>query len=465
MIWTIAKKEAVDMLRDRRFQWAAGIIGLLLVASLLVGWVHYADVDAQRTFAQTSDRAVWLDQGEKNQHSAAHFGTYAFKPTSPLTAMDRGVLAYTGVAIFMEGHRMQDAQFRPAEDATAVQRLGSLTAASTLQVLVPLLIILLAFATFAGEREQGTLRQLMSLGVDPRTLAAGKALGVLGPLLVLLIPAVVLGVLAMMLTEASGTWSMARFGMLVGVYVLYFTLFIGLTLLVSARAKSARTALVGLLGFWLLTTFVVPRLVTDAADTLHPTPDPIAFQAAIRADLDALIPWSDRTAAVQERLMAEEGVDSVDGLRASVAGHTLFEAERDETGVYRAHYGTLADQHEAQRSITQLGALAAPFLAVKHLSMGLAGSDFVHHRHFAEAAEEYRYTFVQMLNQDMIDQDAQWDYTVGREFWEQIPDFAYTPPSPGWAVQQYSLSLGLLAGWVLVLGVFLPSSLRRMEVG
>ncbi|MEM6647789.1 MAG: ABC transporter permease subunit [Bacteroidota bacterium] len=465
MIWTIARKEATEMLRDQRFQWATGITLVLLLASLFVGWTHYTDVEAQRMLAQTSDREVWLNQGEKNQHSAVHFGTYAFKPNSPLTAMDRGVLPFTGVAVFMEGHRMADAQFRPAEDATAVQRLGSLTAASTLQILVPLLLILLAFATFAGEREQGTLRQLLSLGVDPRTLAAGKALGVVVPLLILIVPAAVLGVLSLMLLDGPEALSFGRFAMLLGIYVLYFALVLLLTLVVSARATSARSALVGLLGFWLLTTFVVPRLVTDAADAIHPTPDPITFQADIRTDLGNLIPWADRTKAVQERLMAEEGVDSVEELKASVPGHTLFEAERDETEVYRTHYADLAAQHDGQRGITQAGSLFAPYLAVKQLSMGLAGSDYTHHRHFAEAAEVYRYDYVQMLNQDMIDAQSQWGGTVGREMWEQVPEFTYAAPGAGWAVAQYGLSLGALGAWVLALGLMLPFTLGRMEVG
>jgi ABC-2 type transport system permease protein len=42
---------------------------------------------------------------------------------------------------------------------------GELTGATVLQLLVPLLIVMLSFDALAGERESGTLRQLMSLGV------------------------------------------------------------------------------------------------------------------------------------------------------------------------------------------------------------------------------------------------------------------------------------------------------------
>lgn len=466
MVLRIARKEATEMLRDGRFRWAVGIVFILLVGALLAGWKHYADVETQRMTAQEADREIWLTQGEKNQHSAAHFGTYAFKPTMPLTALDQGVLPYTGVSVFMEAHSVKDATFRPAEDATTVQRLGSLTAASTLQLLVPLLLILLAFSAFAGERDQGTLRQILSLGVPRSTLAFGKALGVASPLVLLILPATVLGVAALVLLAGPGTpmFSLGRAALLVGVYVVYFVIIIMLSLVVSAWASSSRTALVTLLGFWLLTSFIVPRLVTDAAEAIHPTPTSIAFQDSVRAGLTALPSWPDRVAEIENRLMDEHEVESPEAIPASVAGYALFEAERDETDVRRAHMAALGNQYEQQKTATEFGAVLSPLLAVQLLSMGLAGSDYAHHRHFADAAEAYRYDYVQVLNQDMIDQNAGWDFTVDRAMWEQIPPFDYTLPTAGWATRHYGLSLLVLVFWALALLFVTPLAIRQMNV-
>jgi ABC-2 type transport system permease protein len=50
---------------------------------------------------------------------------------------------------------------------TSLQRFSPLSMAFGLQILVPLLIVLLAFSAFTGERERGTLRQLLSIGVQP----------------------------------------------------------------------------------------------------------------------------------------------------------------------------------------------------------------------------------------------------------------------------------------------------------
>jgi ABC-2 type transport system permease protein len=72
--------------------------------------------------------------------------------------------------------------YPPAKDATLAQRFGELTVALVLQVVLPLVVILIAFNAFAGERERGTLRQLLSLRLRPGDLVLGKTLGLSGAL-------------------------------------------------------------------------------------------------------------------------------------------------------------------------------------------------------------------------------------------------------------------------------------------
>lgn len=98
MITTIACKEMTEMLRDGRFRWSAAITAGLLLGAFALGWQHYREVRQQHEAARRATRAQWLNQGEKNPHSAAHYGVYAFKPKMPLSLVDRGVDPYVGVA-------------------------------------------------------------------------------------------------------------------------------------------------------------------------------------------------------------------------------------------------------------------------------------------------------------------------------------------------------------------------------
>ncbi len=99
---------------------------------------------SQAQNATDLSRQQWLNQGAKGLHSAAHYGVYAFKPQMPLSFIDRGVEAYTGAAVWLEAHKQNDFRYRPAQDQTAVARFGELTAATVLQILLPL------FNNFAG---------------------------------------------------------------------------------------------------------------------------------------------------------------------------------------------------------------------------------------------------------------------------------------------------------------------------
>lgn len=469
MTLTIAKKEAAETLRDGRFWWTTAIVLILLVGALVSGWLHTERLAAQHTEAADAERAVWTGQEEKNPHSAAHFGTYAFKPVTPLLAVDRGLTAYTGVALFMEGHAIQDARYRPAEDASAAARLGELTAAAVLQWLVPLLIVLLTFGAFAGERERGTLRPLLSLGVSRRALAAGKALGAAAPLALILVPAAVLGAVAMALfaPPEAAAWSLPRVALLALVYLAYFVVFVGLSLLVSALARSPRSALLILLGFWFANGFIAPRLAADVAERVHPGLSEEAFAEGVAAVGE--LSWPDLLVTVSDSLMVEEGVSTVDSLSVNIMAVRLYEGEKIETAGYREVFEQLADGFEGQGRVAQAGAVVAPLLAVAPLSTALTGTDYRHHRHFAEAAEAYRYGYVQTLNQNLIDNAAPggtWDreYVVGEEVWAGIPPFTYEAPSVGWALGGHGLALALLGLWLAGLTVAVPAAVARMPL-
>ncbi len=189
MINTIARKEFTEMWRDGRFRWSAVIVLTLLVAALAIGWKNYTSQRAEQERAQAESRESWENQGERNPHSAAHFGVYAFKPKMPLSLVDSGLDNYTGTNVWVEAHYQNPLRGRPIEDATALQRFGEMTAAGVLLLLLPLVIIFLVFDAFAGERVSGTLRQILSVGVTRSQLVLGKTFGILAALLLLLIPA------------------------------------------------------------------------------------------------------------------------------------------------------------------------------------------------------------------------------------------------------------------------------------
>ncbi|MBL8233074.1 MAG: DUF3526 domain-containing protein [Bryobacterales bacterium] len=472
MIATIARKEMIEMMRDGRFRWAAGITLLLLTGALALGWQHYREVNAQHETARRATRESWLAQGEKNPHSAAHYGVYAFKPKMPLSLVDQGVDPYVGVASWLEAHKQNEFKFKPAQDATALARLGEMTGATVLQLLLPLLIVLLTFSAFSSEREQGTLRQLLSLGVKRADLAWGKALGISYALAALLIPATAIGVGALALTSENGSLAatLPRMALMMLVYLLYFAIFIGVSLAVSAKAQSSRVALIALLGFWIFNGLVAPKAVADVARSMYPSPSALEFAKRVEHDIQNGInghdPSDKRAEALKARLIKQYNVDSVEKLPVNFAGISMQEGEEYGNQVFDKHYGELWNTYDRQRRIHEVSAVFAPVLAVRSLSMALAGTDFAQHAHFSKAAEGHRRLINREMNMDLAYnmKGSSATYVRGRDLWEKIPDFAYTAPGLGWVMSRQQLSLLMLGGWCLIAAgaAFLASKALRV---
>jgi ABC-2 type transport system permease protein len=467
MVFRIARKEITELSRDGRVRTAGAIVLVLLCAALGAGWKQYRDVRHQHDVAQRATREQWLRQTPKNPHSAAHYGVYAFKPVSRLSLVDTGVDPYVGVAAWLEAHKQNEFRYRPAQDRTALQRFGELTAAQVLQVLLPLLIMLLAFAAFAGEREAGTLRQIVSLGVPAQRLLLGKALGLATTLGVLLLPATILGaaILVFSGTQEALNADIGRVWLLSGAYLLYAGTFLALALGISAVAASSRQALLILLALWMVNCLIVPRVAADVSGALAPTPSAVEFQTALEKDLNDAAGLERTLDERRAELLRQYGVTSVDALPVNFSGISLQAGEEHGNEVFDRHYAALFDRFDRQNRLVQIGGLLSPGLAMSALSMGLAGTDFGQHRDFVRAAEQYRRGIQRVMNDDIARHARPGAaYLAGQELWARVPPFAYQRPGVGWVLaRQWPGALALVAWFVLAWG-FALGAVRRQPV-
>jgi len=446
--WTV-RKELKEMRRDRRLIWASGIALALLLVAIGISAQHCQTLARQKAQATAAERARWLGQGENNPHGAAHYGIYAFKPQTALMAFDPGIEAFLGTSVWLEAHKQNEFVYRPAEDAAPVQRFVQLSPAAAVQILGPLLIILLGFGALAGEREQGTLRQILSQGADGPRLLSGKALALAAVLMLILAP--VAGV-ALMSGLAFGLGvSGSRLLLMALAYILYLGAFLFLTLAVSAWTASARSALVVLLAFWAVNCFLMPRAVAELAETVHPLLSAVEWKNAMQTEMAPA-----HAAEVEERLKAElfqrYGVRKEEDLPVNWRGIFLQQGEEVNYPIFDKHYSRLFDGIRGQDRVYQWGAVAAPLLALQSVSMGLAGSDFEHHRRFVAAGEEHRRVIQKTLNDELsLHAEKDWgDYQAGPDLWARVPAFDYQPPPFNGLLQHYVPAALLLSAWFLM---------------
>jgi len=471
MISTIVRHEFKGALRDGRFRWAGIIIALLLLAALLAGWSYHRDISAQRHHASHAEEERWLAQPEKNPHSAAHYGIYAFKPRLSPALIDPGVEPYAGVTTWMEAHKQNDVLYRPAEDATAAQRFGDLTVALILQLLLPLLIVAVGFSAVTAERERGTLRQISALGLSPTRWLFGKAAGLAAAFALLAVPALLLSglVLAGLQDTAGGAtdnaWS--RFGLMALLYLVYLGVFLFLTLGVSASVRSSRASLIILLGVWMLNGLLVPRMLSELAAGRYPIPSVASVKSEIQQRQENP-EYAERARAIWEpRVIERYGLSGVDELnRLSFRGLSLLRGESAGYLVFDEVYGELHDQIEAQNAYQRARAWVAPLAALQPLSRVLAGTDFAHHRHFIEKAEAYRRLVQDTMNEDILINDGKQGnraYLAGAELWAKVPPLVIHAPSLGDALRGQATPLAALLLWFGATLIFFSTAARRLK--
>ncbi|MBM4200703.1 MAG: DUF3526 domain-containing protein [Gammaproteobacteria bacterium] len=452
MIGVIARKELLELWRDGRFRVVALVLLALLVAAELLGWRNYVDLSRQAQQASHDERERWLSQGNKYPHAAAHYGVFAFKAPRPLSILDSGIQPYVGTSVWLEAHKQNEMLYRPAEDATALQRFGDLNAAGVGQVLLPLLIIFMAFPAFAGEREEGTLKQLVLLGLSPYQLLLGKAAGQAAALSIVLVPAFLLTLTLVGVLAPAGTLAdelIRALGFAV-VYAVYFGGFLFFTLAVSARCSSSKAALLIALAFWALAVLVLPRFLLDSARMLYPTQPALELKHALNERLAETA--AEKLAASEAALLKEYGVTRKEDLPIPFEGLALQSDEEAKYALFEQHYGTFFDAVRRQDFLFQLGTLIAPTTGLQLLSMALTGSDIEHHRDFVLQGEANRRVIHTMINEFMVkhsarNADGEWEVEAGRELWERIPPFEYRPPGWRFVLPTYWPSLGLLVLW------------------
>jgi len=475
----MARLVAVNELRQwRRHRWLLIALVLFLLLETVVCWRTFRGLSEQRLSQrdqQQSAREAWLSQATANAHMATHQGTMLFKVPSPLAQFDPGVDPALGISLHIEAHRPGEMAPPPMDDQISLLKFEASTPALLMQMVFPLIVILLGHAGISGEREQGTLRLIQSLGAKWPTWVGGKLLAIGIVNTVVLVPvAFLLGKIAF-LSDFSPEMTFfnvtVRSLTLGGTLWLYLLGWGALSLGISARASSSRAALILLLLLWCGWTVILPRIALDVAQAQVSLPT----SEEIRDRQHKVLGQSDagsselkrRLDALQQRLLKEHGVDRIRDLPVSFAGAKMMEIERYTDEQYERIQADLNDRFAQQDRIVEWFEPFSPYLAIRAVSMAFSGTDRRHHEAFLGAAEEYRRDLVQTMNlADTENRQPGSSAEEKREFWGQVPPFEFTFPEGVLAAQVASWPLAMLLAWTggtFILALIAPLQRERTQ--
>lgn len=450
----LLRKDTLVLRREFLLEALLIAVIMLVIISLLTGLQRERVFVHERAEAQRIDKEVWMGQGARNPHSAAHFSRYAFRPASQLALLDPGTSDFAGLAIWMEAHYQDPAVFRRAEDSGELSRYVMLSPAFLLLTAVPLLIFLMMHGSVAGEREDGTLRQLLATGVRRGQFFVGKfragwdtSMLVYTPIFLFIAGCSL--VASPVEITADTLWRLLA---MYAVYAVYLSICVAVALGISALCRTRQAAFLALAGLWVVMTVLVPRFATDVGTTLTPQPDARQTERDLRAASRVLSRDEQMQKRIRDDVLARYGVADEASLPINYSAYRLQASEELAVPEFERLYRALEERYRAQEGALRWFSLASPTIATASLSRGIAGTDRTHQRAFATAAEMHRREMIKLLNEDYMHNagDAGFKYTADTALWERFDDFDAALPALTSVGRHYFADAVLLLLWLCI---------------
>ncbi|WP_291144279.1 ABC transporter permease [Flavobacterium sp. UBA7680] len=451
-------------------------IGALLLFAAFSGWDNYKSQNETSEKYQHESREDWLKNPDKNPHRMAHYGNFAFRKSTSLSVFEFGMEPFFGNAIFLEAHKQNTANFSEAGFSNSMLRFGEISIAMVLQVLLPLLIFFVGFNSVAYERENGTLKILLSQGINWKQLLLGKILGIASVVMLLFVPTIIVLVLIWLLLQdfSISADEAIKMVLFIGFHFIYLMFFCVVAVLVSASSKTSKKALVSLIGIWLILTIILPRTTQAIGAYLYQAPSKIQFNSDIEKDIlkqgDSHNPNDVHYKAIKDSLLRVYKVDSVQKLPFNYSGFIMTEGERISSDIYNKHLEDLLKIYEKQNSFSKAVSFVNPYIAMKNLSMGLSNTDYDSYIDFQKQAEQYRYDMAQKMNGLQIKYISNKKpgpndkpLTIGKKHWAIIGEFHYEPKTVWEVLKTEITAIISILLWIILLFVLIKIAAKNLK--
>lgn len=346
-------------------------------------------------------------------------------------------------------------------------------------VLMSLVALILSYDAISGEKEDGTLKLMVSNGLARSKIVvakfAGGVLTIAGPFLVSLAAGMIIILLHPRVAWTGADWG--ALGLIAAGAVLYVSVFYLIGILVSSVHRSSASSIMTSLFVWTLLVLVVPNLSPFAASFLSPTPSRIkvARETARLTDVDR----DDLGRRLQARYQAEVLKEyPVLGERLTEAEvkervaedplyRTAYEARRaagekawkEANEIQRAKADELWDdlrrKEEAQTELGRTISMISPLADFSYLATDLSSTGMRNMAHFERLAglwnkafyDDYRPKKVAEMRAEDPTVDA-WNTAVDMT---DAPRFRYVEEGLGGRLQAALPPFAVLAGLAVVL--------------
>jgi ABC-type transport system involved in multi-copper enzyme maturation permease subunit len=404
VIWTIVKKEF--LLNLMTFKFAVGtILCVVLMAVFMPVLVNDYQQRLKDYNANVSATQVELQKAKVYDTLLLGWKHFVYRPPTIFSVFSKDIAHQVGDSIQIRYFRVPELSAGTKEVNPYISILPTLDISLIFKIVISVLALLIACDVVSNEREQGTLKLMLSTGVARYHILAGKLLAGLMTLFIPVTMAFITGLLiwqfSPMVDLTGADW--ACIGLLYIASLLFVSIMYHFGLFASCLTKRSSASLLLTLFFWMFFIVVVPNASHHLATYIRP----LGSEEAIDVQLKEIRERQGKESRELEKQVPFKGemIDIDEGMGRYydylICDQEAIEARQKRNAVLEPLNIRHAEerwkvQHTAienllkQKRLTDVLLCASPISLYGAVTSALAGTDASSCQDFVKAAREYR---------------------------------------------------------------------------
>ena len=317
MLKNLIKKEILSGIQSMRF-----LITTLLCLVLIPLGVYVNLKDYERRLDDYQEATRLYEQRSRGNIDL-DFPAEGFRPPSPLSIFSIGLEYFLPTKVTTS----RDAVFRTANESgiNNAQSLlfGKIDLLFNVSFVISLLALILSFNAISGEKEDGTLRLMLSNPIARSKILIGKLVGNSVLLLVPFLLSIIIALIVLSNSQIISVFSPAIMGPFFAILIvtlLFILLMFNLGILISSLTHRSNTSIIALLFVWTICVLTLPKISPMVAEIIYPVKSQQVInlqKMLVRQNLERELDKKRRE--LFDRMKTELGIST---LGASVPGRT-----------------------------------------------------------------------------------------------------------------------------------------------
>ncbi|MBN2415087.1 ABC transporter permease subunit [bacterium] len=268
MLGTLIRKELLEHMLSLRFLITLALCVVLIPLGIFVSIKEYEN--SLHDYQESQQLYLQSLQGMKNAIGVEAKG---LRPPSPFSIFAGGLdksLPNEVVSTRKEGLQLSNNR---TMDSPLGTLFGNMDFLFSVSVVMSLLAILFTFDATTREKEEGTLRLILSNAVPRSSVVIAKYTGNFITFLIPFLIAMLIGTIILSITGVIPIFQPRNIGRLLSILfvsLLFISVFFNLGLMVSTLNRRSLTSQITLLLLWVLFIFAVPRISGMIAGVVYP---------------------------------------------------------------------------------------------------------------------------------------------------------------------------------------------------